>query len=263
MPEKPDLQYTEYSFLASYYDEVMKDVDYEAWAEFLDDLIQLHHPVAMKVHELSCGTGSILIELDRFGTYDLSGSDKSEEMIQMARLKSDSFLSDLQFYQDDFRNLSKSGSFDVVLSVFDSLNYLLIPDEFEDVFSSVERILAPAGIFIFDFTTPAHSIASIEWLDNEKVYTKSGVRIVRRSVFDQESNLHTNHFSVFSLNKSEPHVKGEETHLQRAYSISEIEKAVHTAGWTCLASYSDFEFTKAHAESQRVCMVCKPQIKGQ
>lgn len=259
MSSSPTPIHPEYSFLASYYDEVMKDVDYEAWAEFLDDLIQLHHPIATHVHEVSCGTGSILLELDRFGTYVLSGSDKSEHMIERAKLKNDSYHSDLHFFQDDYLMLSNSGPYDVVLSVFDSMNYILELDGFYKMFKSIQRILDKHGIFIFDFTTPAHSVASLEWLDNEKTYSDSGVRILRRSQFDSNSNLHSNHFSVFSLKHSDPIPIGQETHLQRAYTYSEIKQTVANAGWEMIAAYGDFEFTEADSESHRVCVICRPK----
>lgn len=251
-------RYPEYSFLAAYYDEIMKDVDYEAWAEFLDDVIQIHHPNAFQIHEISCGTGSILIELDRFGSYRLSGSDKSEHMVQVAQTKSNTYDSNLQIFKDDFLHLTNSGSYDVVLSAFDSLNYILDPNDFGALLSSVRQILAPGGLFIFDFTTPAHSEASIEWLDHEKIYTKSGVRILRRSFFDSKSRIHTNQFSVFSLKDITNSLLGEETHIQRAYTFSEIKQAVEKANWIILASYGDFELEIAEESSHRICIVCKP-----
>lgn len=250
--------HTEYTFLADYYDEVMKDVDYPAWAEYLDDLIQIHHPDAETVHELSCGTGTMLIELDQFGTYQLTGSDRSAEMVKRARMKSEQYLSELHFYVDDFLNIQQKGSFDVVLSVFDSMNYILNPKDFRLLFDSVERLLAKNGFFIFDFTTPEHSKLAIEWLDNEKTFSDSGVRIHRRSSFDEITSIHKNHFSVYSLKSPEQQLIGEEIHTQRAYSLEEICGIISELNWKIVATYADFDFQKADSTSHRVSVICSP-----
>jgi SAM-dependent methyltransferase len=236
----------------------MKDVDYPAWAEYIDDLIQIHHPDAETVHELSCGTGSMLIELDQFGIYQLTGSDRSAEMVKRASMKSEQYLSELQFFVDDFLNIQRSGSYDIVLSVFDSLNYVLKREDFRLLFESVERILAENGYFIFDFTTPEHSKVSIEWLDNEKTFSDSGVRILRRSSFDEMTSLHKNHFSVYTLNSSDQKLIGEELHIQRAYSLEEICNIISDLKWKIVATYADFDFKEAESTSHRVCIICSP-----
>lgn len=250
--------HSQYTFLADYYDEVMKDVDYPAWAEYIDDLIQNHHPNAETIHELSCGTGSILIELDQFGVYQLSGSDKSASMVEKASTKTDQFLSDLHFFTDDYLEIRNNSKYDIVLSVFDSLNYILDIQDFRNLFRSVEQIIAPNGYFIFDFTTPEHSLASIEWLDNEKIYSESGVRIIRRSSYDIKSCLHKNHISVFSLENEAEVPIGEEIHIQRAYTLDQIREVIHDHNWKIEAAYGDFELSEATSSSHRICMVCKP-----
>ena len=50
-----------YTHLAKVYDEVMKDIDYEDWADFIDEIIQNHNDEAKTILELACGTGSLAI----------------------------------------------------------------------------------------------------------------------------------------------------------------------------------------------------------
>ena len=47
-----------YTSLAPLYDKLMEDVDYEAWAGFIDEIIQIHHSNPVEILELACGTGS-------------------------------------------------------------------------------------------------------------------------------------------------------------------------------------------------------------
>ncbi len=82
-----DIKKPAYTSLAEIYDTVMQDVDYEVWADFIDEIIQVHHPNPETVLELACGTGSLAFALNRYGCYKLMGTDKSAEMIAKADKK--------------------------------------------------------------------------------------------------------------------------------------------------------------------------------
>lgn len=76
-----------YSALAEIYDAVMEDVDYDIWADFIDEVIQVHHPNPVTILELACGTASLSFSLEKLGCYDITATDKSEAMIQKHRKK--------------------------------------------------------------------------------------------------------------------------------------------------------------------------------
>ena len=77
----------EYSKLAEIYDILMENVDYDVWADFIDEVIQVHHPDPGKILELACGTGSLSLSLDKLGVYDIVATDKSRPMVQKAQSK--------------------------------------------------------------------------------------------------------------------------------------------------------------------------------
>ena len=54
-----------YSKLAEIYDHIMNDVDYAYWAEYINDLLHQHHPKPTSITELSCGTASLTLELNK------------------------------------------------------------------------------------------------------------------------------------------------------------------------------------------------------
>ena len=49
----------QYTALASFYDRLTEDVNYERWAEYLEKLIDRYSSSKDIVLELACGTGSL------------------------------------------------------------------------------------------------------------------------------------------------------------------------------------------------------------
>ena len=73
-----------YSAFAYVYDELMDNVPYDAWAEYLTMLLRKNGVFGGIVCELGCGTGQITRRLSEKG-YDMIGIDLSEDMLEVAR----------------------------------------------------------------------------------------------------------------------------------------------------------------------------------
>ncbi|MBQ8800630.1 MAG: methyltransferase domain-containing protein [Lachnospiraceae bacterium] len=73
-----------YSAFAYVYDELMDNVPYDAWAEYLIELLEENGVMDGLVCELGCGTGQMTRRLAAVG-YDMIGIDLSEEMLDVAR----------------------------------------------------------------------------------------------------------------------------------------------------------------------------------
>ncbi|MEX2585764.1 MAG: class I SAM-dependent methyltransferase [Balneolaceae bacterium] len=142
-----------YSVLAPLYDHIMRDVDYEAWADYIDDLIQLHTPYSEQLLELACGTGSVSLSLGELGYYRILATDQSRQMIQVARKKSEETDSPVRFRPMNFLNIQLKQTFDVVFMVFDSLNYLHTEQEILQLHNEVKNVLRPGG---FLYSTTQH-----------------------------------------------------------------------------------------------------------
>ena len=76
-----------YDLLAPIYDVVNGDVDYSAWADFIERIIEKEGIGCRPelVLDLGCGTGSMTIELAKRG-YDMTGIDYSVEMLDIASI---------------------------------------------------------------------------------------------------------------------------------------------------------------------------------
>lgn len=245
-----------YSNLAPLYDLLMKDVDYEAWADYVDEIIQEHHPDAENIMELACGTGSIALSLDELGYYSVTGTDLSLQMIEVARQKAVENQQDVHFYDMDFTNITTSETFDVIYSVFDSINYLHSSNEILKMLSECRKILAPDGLLIFDFSTPTNSLQSVDYLNNEEAQ-KENLRFFRTSSYDHQSKIHTNIFEIERLSDDKKQVieQFKEVHQQKNYTLQEMLTILKQTPYHLLATYGDFDLHNATNNSARITVV--------
>lgn len=249
-----------YSSLAPLYDKLMEDVDYDTWADFIDELIQIHHPHPEKVHEMACGTGTMLVSMARLQCYELSASDLSGDMVEIARQKMRHHKWKIPVEKVGFTDLDRENSYDVIFSVFDSVNYLHTPEEILDMLRRTHKALKTNGILIFDFSTPQNSIEAVDYLNNEEgAYNR--FRYFRSSKYDAKNNFHYNEFDIEILGEDGVSVikRSHEIHKQRIYSFKEMKRIINDSPYRIISAYEDFDTIQASDKSSRVTMVLKCQ----
>lgn len=254
---KSPIQRNNYSILAEIYDKVMSDVDYETWTDYIDEIILMHNPEAVEVLELACGTGTMALSLEELDCYNITATDLSLQMIDIARQKALEVNSDIDFFPMNFLDIHLDKKFDVVFMVFDSINYLHNPDDIIELHHQVRRILNPDGIFIYDFTTPRNSRTAIKFLNNEKKNIEPNYKYERESRYDAKERVHTNEFVIKKLDPIGKEIVETflEVHHQKIYTIKQIEKIIESTDFTILESYDGFELKPAHSKSLRITMV--------
>ena len=167
-----------YSGFAQVYDTFMDNVPYEAWCERivaglaehgltpieeekLEALFDVDRNLYEEQHtilDLGCGTGKLTRMLADRG-FSMIGVDLSQEMLQIAReaemeKAAEGGLTDTILYlQQDMRQLELFGTVGAVVSVCDSINYLLEEQDLVETFKRVNNYLYPGGVFLFDFNT--------------------------------------------------------------------------------------------------------------
>ena len=141
-----------YTSFAKVYDQFMDNVPYEDWAQYLHGVLEMYGIWDGLVLELGCGTGTMTELLSGYG-YDMIGVDCSEEMLDAAMEKREESGHDILYLLQDMREFELYGTVRAVVSVCDSINYILEEKELEQVFRLVNNYLDPGGIFLFDFNT--------------------------------------------------------------------------------------------------------------
>lgn len=257
MPEQVEA----YTALAVLYDKLMADVDYEMWADFIDELMQTHHPNPVDVLELACGTGSLSLSLTELECYNLTATDRSEAMIHIARQKALKQNAEVDFQTLDFLNIDIDQTFDIIFSVFDSVNYLHSENDILAMLRGCLKILNPGGLLIFDFSTPQNSLEAVDYLNNEEG-SAGEYRFFRESKYDAGEQFHYNIFDIEKLADDGKTVieRYQEVHKQRIYSLNEMLSIVDQTPYHPVAGYEDFDLIEANENSARVTMVlCRNQ----
>lgn len=249
-----------YSVLAHLYDTLMKDVDYEMWADFIDEVIQTHHPKPVDVLEMACGTGAISLYLAKLDAYTLTATDRSAAMVEKARQKAAEQEADIQFDTMDFTDIKSKQSYDIIFSVFDSVNYLHSKKDILRMLEGCQQILNPGGLLIFDFSTPQNSLEAVDYLNNEEG-SFGNYRYFRESRYEPAENFHYNEFEIDEMADDGKTVlrNFHEIHKQRVYSLNEMLSILEQTSYHQVAKYEGFDLVEADENSTRVTMVLRCQ----
>ncbi|MCT8139651.1 class I SAM-dependent methyltransferase [Anaerobacillus sp. CMMVII] len=243
-----------YGKFAYLYDELMKDAPYDQWVSFVLKILEMNHLNQGEILDLGCGTGNIAIPLSKHG-FKLTAVDLSEEMLFIANEKSKVEGTTVQFYQQDMRELEGLGTFNTVVSLCDSLNYLKNEQEILTTFQRIADHLEDNGLFIFD----VHSIYKVEEVFTGHTFAHNGEEIAYIwECFAGEPAYSVEHdLSFFVLNEQGFYERFDEFHQQRTYPINMYEQALHNAGFNLVSITGDFSLNELNEKAERWFFVAK------
>lgn len=138
-----------YHRCAKYYDLIYYDKDYAKECDFLEKIFARFVRRPVSILDLGCGTGGHAIHLASRG-YDVTGIDISKKMIDIARSKLKPKDKKINFFVSPMQEFSLSKKFDVCISMFSCINYLLSYGEIEKTLNNIRIHLRNNGLFIFD-----------------------------------------------------------------------------------------------------------------
>lgn len=239
-----------YTALAAGYDLVMDHVDYREWGRYAHRILSEHVSEGAELLELGCGTGSLALELQPLGGYDYLATDRSEQMVRVARWKAQNRDVPVRFRVLDFSEVSVRDAFDAVILLYDGLNYLLELDEVRNLIGRVENVVRPGGLFLFDQSTPANSEADPSYFEDEGGTTGFSYR--RTSRYDPDIRRHVTRFEL--------EIDGRtylEEHVQRAYTLDEVADVLDESALRVESAYDGLTRETADRHSGRVHWVTR------
>lgn len=245
-----------YESFARVYDTFMDNVPYDQWAEDYGRIMKEHGIQDGIVLDLGCGTGSLTLRLAEKG-YDMIGVDYSMDMLEIAREKSEG--KDILYLEQDMREFELYGTVGAVLCVCDSINYILEPEEVEEVFSLVDNYLDPQGLFIFDFNTDYKYREII----GERVIAedRENMSFIWDNYYDEESRINEYALSIFVQEKDDLYRKYQELHYQRGYSLEEMKEYLEKAGLVFLSAEDGEEGGPVRPDSGRIRVIAREKKK--
>lgn len=110
--------------------------------------IRKYNEKAKKVLELGVGLGAVLDNFPK--KIIIYGLDIEEEYIDVCKKK----IKRGKFFVSSMHNFRINEKFDVIFSVFDSINFLEDFSQWESTFKAVSHHLYEGGLFIFNMYTP-------------------------------------------------------------------------------------------------------------
>ncbi|MBX7150234.1 class I SAM-dependent methyltransferase [bacterium] len=236
-----------YSKLAAIYDGMMEQVDYHLWAHYIDSLLKSFGHDVKEVCELACGTGSLAIELSKYG-YQLTCSDQSADMIDCASAKVSKKNRNISFFISDMCNFKSDRNFDAVICIYDSINYLMDEISLKSFFMNAHRLLKKNAIMIFDACTEINSLENFDKrYENDRHH-----HYVRRSRYLKNDRIQENEIEITRGNK-----KYIEVHRQKIYPLEVFKRILQTLPFEILAQYSNFSYDPGTESSERVHFVLK------
>ncbi len=247
-----------YGSFAQVYDTFMDNIDYPQWEKYLKGLLCDFGVGDGLVLELGCGTGS-MTELLAADGYDMIGVDNSEDMLEIAQEKKSASGSDILYLLQDMREFELYGTVRAVVSVCDSMNYILEEEELLEVFRLVNNYLDPGGVFIFDMNTRC----KYEQIGDETIAeNREEASFIWDNYFDADSSINEYELAIFiPEGDGGLYRKYEEVHYQRAYETETVRHLLEKAGLSVEAVYDAFTQDAPNPESERVYFVAREQMK--
>ena len=246
-----------YTSLAPVYDRLNSDIDYSAWADYIERQFALYAKATPEsVLDLACGTGKVTVELARRG-YDMTGVDLSEDMLAVARKKCDGerFRHSVLLIRQDMTELELYGTVNAVVCCLDSLNYLTETSAIACTFSHVHNYLDPDGLFIFDMNTPA-KFENV-YGDNSYILEDEDVFCAWQNVYNKRTKLCDFYLSIFTECDDGRWLRFDEEQRERCYSLRTIKKLLAEAGFELCALTSDFFGGEVNDDTERWFFVAR------
>ena len=236
-----------YGALASSYDRLTSDVDYQAWVDFTHEILKREGLTVHTAADLARGTGSATRILAEMG-YQATAVDLSEEMLTEAMDKCADLENLPRFVHQALQELQLPRGVDMAVCFLDSLDYILDPADCAEAIRRAYRALNPGGIFIFDVNTPEklRAMDGQVFLDED-----DDVYCVWRGEFDEDTNICSYGMDLFQR-QGDVWVRSFEEHQEYAYSIEQLKDFLKNAGFTRIEVWADRVFSAPREGEQRV-----------
>jgi SAM-dependent methyltransferase len=245
-----------YEAFARIYDKVMRDVDYASWAQHIENLCKRHNLKVKKILDLACGSGTHALHLLRRG-YQVVGVDGSHEMIAQAKRKMAILNQPFPVFHGKMGAFAQEGidrDFDLVICLYDSLNYVLEDEGVLACFREVHSHLRPGGGFIFDVTTEYNllqNFAGYTFAENFDNYS-----YIWENDYSLDTKICSSRVTVFER-KDGQYEEFVEVHNQRVYCTPVLEAWLKETGFTVLGTFHNTTEEPVKPKAERIHFVAR------
>lgn len=242
--------YTDFAYV---YDTMMSDIPYDEWAAYVKELLADEDiKPGARVVELGCGTGSFTMEMCKAG-FRMTGIDISTDMLSVASSKFENTeYNEVVFSEQDMTEFELPEKVDAMVSICDSVNYLMNEDDLDKLFAGAEKYLKSNGVFIVDLKTKY-------FYENVLAYNTMAANFddcsyIWDNYYHEEERVNEYLLTVF-VREGKMYRKFVENHFQKAYEFDEVINAARRNGFTNISVYDAFTKEKPGKRSERLYFV--------
>ena len=239
-----------YDEFAAFYDRLMADVDYRAWADYLIELLQANGvSPEMTVLDCACGTGEITLLLHRAG-YRMTGADVSARMLERAQQKARKAGAKIAFVQQPLQGLSVHRPVGAITCACDGVNYLPSQEDVLAFFSGANRALREGGLLLFDVSSAyklEHILGGQTFGEDEPECT-----YLWQNCFDPKTRLLEMRLAFFAPDGTGAYHRFDERHVQRAHTREELAELLVRAGFSVEGVYDAFTKEAPNLTCERI-----------
>lgn len=205
------------------YDLLYKEKDYEGECNLIESIITEHSIIPVhSILDLGCGTGNHSIRLAERG-YEVTGVDRSQEMLDIAVQKSHKIGLKCNFIHSDICAFSENKKYDAIIMMFAVLGYQQENEDIIAALTTVSRHLKKGGVFICDIW---YGPAVLSQKPGERVRVIEGddMKIIRVSsgVIDTYRHIVYVHFHLWRIDGNVLHSETKEEHSMRFFFPQEL-----------------------------------------
>lgn len=238
-----------YQKLAYDYDEFDSIEKYsEAERTFLEKLFTESH--VEKVLDCACGTGQHLLMLSEAG-FQVSGSDFSAAMIDMAKKNLESHNYHIPLKKSDFRFLETAHDekFDAVICMSNSLPHLTEDEDLVCALTSMKNRLKNGGLLVLTSGTTEATLKlpPIETVVNREDFSRIFVK-------EYDGRLHT--INIVDLYHSKERLESNQYKIiYRVLLEDDYQRLLLKAGFKRVDIYGDYDKSPYQKESRKLIVV--------
>lgn len=184
----------------------------------------------------------------------LSESDKDSDSDMLQSQPDNKII----YLNQDMRSFELYSTAGAVISVCDSINYLLTDEDILSCFKSVNNYLYPRGLFIFDFNTDYY-YASIG--DDTIAENRPEGSFIWENYYDPETRINEYDLTLYIRDPEGRYDRSEETHTQRGYLPEDMIRLLEMSGLEVVEYFDADTGKKITKNTSRVCMVAREVSK--
>ena len=238
-----------YAGFASLYDYLMADAPYSQWLEYVRGNVPDQRLESIRVLDVGCGTGELLLLLLQQGMNG-TGLDLSPEMLTIARAKAEQKGYHPLLIEADMTELPQLETYDLVTVFCDSLNYLRTEDDVQLALQGFAKQLVSGGILLFD----VHSEYKVNkgFIGQTFADADEDVSYIWTSFAGEKSNSVEHELTFFSQLETGHYERVDELHVQQTFSVHQYRIWLEQSGFKVDSVTADFMTSEPDETSERI-----------